>query len=142
LAALAFAVYEAFFLANRSQAQGVIVANLAHTSRSEPDVPTPGAPVETTTFCPQFEFQSADGKLQRVESSDCTAPPTYAVGQKVSVNYLRSSPDNAQVDSFDAKWGFVLIFGIVAVILLPIGSVLLRRLKLDGHSLDPLSFWD
>jgi hypothetical protein len=138
LAALAFGAYETIFLANSSEAQGVVVSNVSRMYT--PDLSTGGA--AQNVYCPQFEYQSGDGKLHTVTSSSCSAPPSFTVGQKVPVKYQRSDPQGGQIDSFGEKWGLILCFGIIGAILLPPGVVLLRRLRLQGHSLDPLSFWD
>ena len=140
LAALAFGVYETIFLADSSVARGVVVSNISRIDT--PDPSTGGTGTGQTVFCPQFEYQGADGKLRRVTSSWCTAPPSFTVGQKVVIRYRSSDPENAQIDSFGEKWGLILCLGIIGAILLPPGVVLLRRLRLQGHSLDPWSFWD
>src|SRR5215472_5929159 len=80
LVALGCAAYEAFFLSNSSAAQGVVVSNVAQTYA--PDAST-GDSAPRTVFCPQFEYQSRDGKQHRVTSSSCTVPSSFTVGQRV-----------------------------------------------------------
>ena len=132
LLAVGFAVYEVSFLARSSEAQGTVIANLG--SRIE-------EPAQQT-FCPQFQYESEDGQVQTITSSACSSPPTYFVGEKIHVHYLRSHPGSGQIDSFGIKWGLVLGFGIAGAALLPIGVFLLWGLRSKGFSLDPLRFWD
>jgi hypothetical protein len=132
LLALGFAVYETSFLTRSSEAQGTVIANLGSQI---------GKPTQRT-FCPQFQYQSENGSVQTITSSTCSSPPTFSVGQKIRVHYLRSHPESGQIDSFGAKWGLALGFVIASAVLLPIGVFLLSGLRSQGYSLDPLSFWD
>ena len=63
-------------------------------------------------------------------------------GEKIHIHHLRPHPESGQIDSFGAKRGLALGFGIACGVLLPIGIFLLTRLRSQGYSLDPLSFWD
>jgi hypothetical protein len=72
----------------------------------------------------------------------CSDPPSFTIGEQVRVKYANWDYDNGQIDSVGDRWGFVVAFGLVAVVLMPIGFVLLRRVRLQGHSLDPIGFWD
>jgi hypothetical protein len=127
---LAFAVHEFVFLARSSVARAVVIANIPVSSTPE------------TSFCPRFEYRDVDGELHTVTSGACASPPSFTVGQTILVNYRSSNPEDAQTDSFGARWGLPLGFGIAALILLPPGVLLLRRLRMQGDSLDLLSFWD
>jgi Protein of unknown function (DUF3592) len=138
LLAVGFAICEASFLLRSSEAQGTVIANLE--SRSDADSQSGTAAQQT--FCPQFRYESVDGTTHTVTSSACASPPTFAVGEKVRIHYLSSHPESGQIDSFGAKWGFVLGFGIASGALLPIGISFLNRLRAQGSSLDPISFWD
>jgi hypothetical protein len=132
LLAVGFAVYEASFLTRSSEAQGTVIANLGSQI---------GEPTQQT-FCPQFQYESEDGGVQTITSSACSSPPTFSVGEKIHIHYLRSHPESGQIDSFGAKWGLAVGFGIACGVLLPIGIFLLSRLRSQGYSLDPLTFWD
>jgi len=132
LFAIGFALCEASFLARSSVALGTVVANL----ESQVGVPA------QKTFCPQFQYESDDGNVRTLTSSACSSPPTFSVGEKIHVHYLKSHPGSGQIDSFGAKWGLALGFGIACGALLPIGFFLLSGLRSQGFSLDPLSFWD
>jgi hypothetical protein len=138
LLAIGFAVYEASFLTHSSKTQGTVIANVeTHTAA---DMQT-GAPAQTN-YCPQFRYQSVDGVTHVMTSSACSDPPSFTIGEQVGVSYSNWNYDHGQIDSFGDEWGFVFGFGLVAVVLMPIGFALLRRVRLQGHSLDPIGFWD
>jgi hypothetical protein len=86
LLAVGFAVYEASFLTRSSEAQGTVIANLGSQI---------GEPTQQT-FCPQFQYESEDGGVQTITSSACSSPPTFSVGEKIHIHYLRSHPESGQ----------------------------------------------
>jgi hypothetical protein len=138
LVAIGFAAYETFFLTHSSNAQGTVIANVeSHTAA---DAQT-GSPAQTN-YCPQYRYQSMDGAAYTVTSSSCSNPPSFSIGEQVHVNYANWDHGDSQIDSFGDRWGFVLGFGAAAVVLMPIGFVLLRRVRAQGHSLDLFGFWD
>jgi Protein of unknown function (DUF3592) len=132
LLAVGCAVYEASFLTRSLEAQGTVIANVGSQIRESTQ----------QTFCPQFQYESEDGSVQTITSSACSSPPTFSVADKIHIHYLRSHPESGQIDSYGAKWGLALGFGIACGVLLPIGVFLLNGLRSQGYSLDPLSFWD
>jgi hypothetical protein len=138
LMAIGLVAYEGFFLTHSSKVQGTVIANVE--TQTAADAQT-GAPAQTH-YCPQFRYQSTDGVTHVVTSSACSDPPSFTTGQQVGVNYLSWDYDHAQIDSVGDQWGFVVAFALAAVVLMPIGFVLLRRVRSQGHSLDPISFWE
>ena len=138
LVATGFAAYEAFFLTHGSKAQGTIIANVETRTAADPQT---GSPAQTD-YCPQFRYESADGVMHVLTASACSNPPSFTIGEQVRVSYSNSNYDHAQIDSFGSRWGLVIGFGLAAFVLTPIGFVLLSRLRSQGHSLDPLGFWD
>jgi hypothetical protein len=138
LVAIGFAGYEGCFLMQSSKAPGTVIANVQ--TQIPADVQT-GTPAQTS-FCPQFQYKSADGVTHIVTGSTGSNPPTFTVGEQVIVNYSKSDFADGQIDSLGEKWGWVLVFGLAAIVLTPVGIVLLRRLRSQGRSLDPISFWD
>jgi hypothetical protein len=137
LVAIGLASYEAFFLAHSSETQGTVVANVESKIAANQETQTPAH----TDYCPEFEYQSTDGVTHKVTGS-CSDPPSFTIGERVRVKYANWDYDNGQIDSVGDQWGFVIAFGLIAVVLMPIGFVLLRRVCLQGHSLDPIGFWD
>jgi hypothetical protein len=132
LLAIGFAAYEGWFLKQSSKAQGSVIANVPIKI---------GTPAQSS-FCPEFQYETEDGVTHVETGSACSNPPSFAVGDRVRINYLKSNSANGQIDSFGAKWGLVLGFGIAALVLTPIGIVFFSRLRSQGHSLDPIGFWD
>ncbi len=135
--AIGFAAYEGWFLKQSSVTQGIVIANVQIETIANPQTAGPAQ----RSFCPQFQYKTPDGVSHVQTSSACSNPPSFSVGDRVGINYLRSNPTNGQIDSFGAKWGFVLVFGIAALVLTPIGIVVLTRMRLRGQSLDLLKFW-
>ncbi|MDE1178561.1 MAG: DUF3592 domain-containing protein [Edaphobacter sp.] len=133
LCAAVTCTHEFLFLRRSDATYGIVQANvLRHT---EIDAEVGGTTVDL--YCPQFFFTDDDGGSRTFTSSTCVNPPTYAVGQRIRIRYLRSHPESAQADSFGAMWGISLGFGIAALLLLSVGAVLLLRLRSQGHPLDP-----
>jgi hypothetical protein len=138
LVAAGLAAYESFLLTHSSITQGTVVANLETHTPADPQSGTPAS----KTYCPQYRYQSADGVTHVVTGSVCSDPPTFIVGELVRINYANWDHGHGQIDSFGDQWGFPVAFGLAAGVLMPIGFVLLRRIRLQGHSLDPIGFWD
>jgi Protein of unknown function (DUF3592) len=136
--AIGFATYEVWFLSQSSRAKGIVTANIPTQIPADVQTNTPAR----TSFCPQFQYQTPDGITQTNTSSACSNPPVFAVGDQIQVNYLKTSEGNGQVDSFGEKWGLLVAFLIAAFALMPVGIFFFRRLKSQGLSIDPMSYWD
>lgn len=138
LVSIGFALYESWFLAQSLRAPGTVIANVQHEVPADAANGTPAQ----TDFCPQFRYTSADGATHIATASTCSSPPSFAVGEQVGVNYSKSDYADGQIDSFGDKWGFPLAFGLVGLVAIPIGIALLKHLRSQGHSLDPISAWE
>lgn len=138
LVAIGFAAYEIFFLTHSSKAQGTVIANVETHTAADPQT---GSPAQTD-YCPRFGYQSADGATHTATDDMCSNPPSFSIGEQVRVNYANWNHDHAQIDSFGDQWVSALISGLAAAVLMPIGFVLLRRVRLQGHTLDPIAPWD
>jgi len=136
IVAIGVATHESLFLTHSLRTQGTIISNVETQTAADPGTPA------QTNYCPQFRYRSVDGVTHVVTSSSCSNPPSFTTGEQIRVSYSNSNYDHAQADSFGARWGLVLGFGLAAVVLTPIGLVLLRRLRLQGHSVDFLTFWE
>ena len=89
-----------------------------------------------------FTFVDAAGATRRVVSKIVqNKQPGYPLGEQVPILYHRDRPDEAELDTFFASWGGVLIpvgFGVPFLAmgyLLAIGGV--RLLRLPGHNFIP-----
>ena len=137
LLAIGFATNEQLFLMHAIKAQGTVIANIERYTVA--NIQTGVA--AQTDYCPQFGYQSVDGVTHVVTSPACSNHPSFKMGDPIEIYYSRSNYGNAQTHSFGARWGLVLGFGLVAILLAPIGFVLLRRLRLRGHPVDLFTFW-
>ena len=68
------------------------------------------------TFAPVFTFVDATGATRRVTSKIAQdEQPSYPLGAALPILYHRDRPDEAEIDTFYASWGGVLIplgFGV------------------------------
>lgn len=96
------------FLANASQADGVVVAL----------VPVKGD--KSTTYAPRISFKTANGQEVTFKSSVSSNPPSYSTGESVVILYNPTSPQaSATINSFTGLWlGPTIIGGIGAVLFL------------------------
>jgi len=138
LIAIGVATYGAFFLMHSSTAQGTVIANVETQIPADPRNGTQAQ----TNYCARFRYMSAGGVTHVVTEATCSNPPSFKIGEQVRVNYPNWDYGSGQIDAFGDRWGFAIGFGLAAVVLTPIGFALLRRLRLQGHSLDPIGFWD
>jgi len=81
-----------------------------------------------TRFAPRVVFADAAGRSISFVSSVSSKPAAYKVGDSVKVVYSPNLPQNAEVDSFFTRWGFILILGFMGVIFvfLGFGSIVSR----------------
>jgi hypothetical protein len=119
--ALVMAVHTKIFLSHSLKAAGVIVENVRIQNGSG----QAGGDAQTT-FAPVFRFTAHDGQSYMVTSGTSTNPPSFAVGQQVTVLYLDGDPGGAKIDSIGQLWGFSIAFGIGSVATGAIGAVMLR----------------
>jgi hypothetical protein len=129
LLTVGFAAYECWFLSHSLTTEGKIVANIRTIDRSDEQSNS------SATYCPQFQYTSSDSIVHTATSNACSNPPAFKLGQAVQVHYSKSNFADPQTDSFGAKWGLTLGFGIGTAIMLPIGLLLLTRLRAQGHPL-------
>lgn len=59
-------------------------------------------------YSPVIEFR-ANGQTYSFESGNASDPPTYDVGEEVSVLYDPANPGTAQINSFFERWVFPII---------------------------------
>jgi hypothetical protein len=65
------------------------------------------------TYHPVVEFTSSTGKRIEITSSVGSHPPSYRVGESVTVLYDPSNPHNAQLSGFMDLWfGFLVLVGL------------------------------
>lgn len=59
-------------------------------------------------------------------SSAGSSPPSYKIGDKVTVLAKKGDPTSAQIDSFNENWLFPLIFGLFGILAIAISWPILR----------------
>lgn len=73
---------------------------------------------------PDVAFTAFDGR-QIVHRSNVYSTPAYAIGEQVTILYDPSNPEEATIDTFTGRWLMALIFGIIGVVDLSVGSTFL-----------------
>lgn len=96
----------------------------------------------TTFFAPIFDFTDHTGATRRVTSRVGHGDkPGYRVGETVPVVYHHDRPQEAELDTFFANWGGVLIAGGIGAAFFLVGglvaSVGTRRLLWPDRFLGP-----
>ncbi len=72
-------------------------------------------------YAPIFQFRTADGEKQTVESRTRSNPPRYDVGEQVTVIYPPGAPQEAEIDRFLNLWAGPLIAWIVGSVFFGVG---------------------
>jgi len=99
-------------------AVGIQVARFsdqAHMARTE------GSVVDIEGGCPTVSFTSLDGTLGEYQSSTCSTPPSFDIGERVTVYYDPQNLERARIDSFEQNWMGSLILGGIGAVFLALG---------------------
>ncbi|WP_027908294.1 DUF3592 domain-containing protein [Pseudomonas sp. URMO17WK12:I4] len=99
-------------------AVGIQVARLsdqAHMARTE------GSVVDIEGGCPTVSFTSLDGTLGEYHSGTCSTPPSFDIGERVTVYYDPQNLERARIDSFEQNWIGSLILGGIGAVFLALG---------------------
>jgi hypothetical protein len=65
------------------------------------------------SYFPEVMFPTSEGREITFQSEMGSNVPSYEIGGKVLVRYSRNQPADAEIDSFFALWGLVLILGLL-----------------------------
>lgn len=71
---------------------------------------------DSDVYKPVVAFQTQDGTRIELKSSSGTSPPTYAVGENVTVFYDPANPNSAVLNDWFSLWGGGAIAGAICVI--------------------------
>jgi hypothetical protein len=85
--------------------QGVVV-DLAYSRDSDGD----------GTYAPVVEYRDREGRPHTYRSSSGSSPPSYDVGERVTILYRPDQPSRAVIDDFWDRWAlpaFLLGFGAI-----------------------------
>lgn len=77
-----------------------------------------------TSYYPVFTFKDANGVKHIVYSDTGSYPPTYQIGDKITVLYNPNNPRYAKINNFFSIWIIPLITGVLGVTYLPIGLIM------------------
>ncbi len=111
LAAALFLVYSTrSFLARAEAVTGTVVEMQATRSN------------KSTSYSPVVDYTTAEGRSIRHYSSFATNPPSYHVGEPVTVYYLKDKPEKAKLEGFFSLWGISLILGGLGFVFFAIGA--------------------
>ena len=84
----------------------------------------------SNSYSPEVEFTSDDGQLISFVSSSSSNPPSYSVGEQVSVLYDPQSPYTAQINSFFSLRLGEIISGVMGLCFtLSFSYLLVRTMK-------------
>jgi hypothetical protein len=113
IAGLIWLTRTGWFTLHASKAPGLVIAMERHDSND----PETGLPLRPT-FHPVFTFTDSAGTVHTQCASVGSSSYTFEPGEKVTILYDPSTPENSMIDSFQAMWvaplwitGFGLLFG-------------------------------
>ena len=75
----------------------------------------------SVAFSPVFTFATSTGHAVIVHSNSSSNPPGFDVGEKVSLRYVPSDPENARIATFWQTWPLAAGFGIGSVVSAAVG---------------------
>ena len=129
--ALFFGVKDAYnthsTLAGMKKAEGVVThleSQISHGGRGS-----------DTTYRAHYRFK-ADGMTYRGKQKAASNPPTYDKGEKLTVLYNPTDPQESSPDSFMDNYGGAMILDVVGVFLSIFGSAMLFGKRDDGDDDD------
>ncbi len=82
---------------------------------------TEGSVVDVEGGCPTVSFTSLDGTLGEYHSGTCSTPPSFDIGERVTVYYDPQNLERARIDSFEQNWIGSLILGGIGAVFLALG---------------------
>lgn len=94
------------------KAEGVVVDLVSRTTTGKR---------RSTVYAPAVEFP-VNGKTVRFVSSTASSPPEHEVGERVPVLYDPSRPENAEIDTWMARFFLPTVFLILGSIFTAIGG--------------------
>jgi hypothetical protein len=84
-----------------------------------------GSSRDGTTYSPVVEYEGPDSRTIRFTGSVASSPPSYTVGERVTVLYDPTMPEAAKIDSFLDKWFLPVLLGGMGLVFTAIGQALL-----------------
>ncbi|MFB4369214.1 MULTISPECIES: DUF3592 domain-containing protein [unclassified Pseudomonas] len=100
---------------------GAVGIQVARFSDQAQMTRTEGSVVDIEGGCPTVSFTSLDGILGEYQSSTCSTPPSFDIGERVTVYYDPQNLERARIDSFEQNWMGSLILGGIGAVFLALG---------------------
>jgi hypothetical protein len=69
------------------------------------------------TFYPRISFLDKEGHIHVFDSKLRSKPPTFSVGDRVTVLYTLGSPTDARIERFFELWFFTIVTGVIGLAL-------------------------
>lgn len=104
------------FIAEAQRAEGTVVDLVQSRSSSS------NSSSSSSTYRPVVQFRDARGAQIEFTSSSGSNPPSYSVGERVTVLYRASEPNRASIDGFFSLWGGPVIVGALGTVFLLVGG--------------------
>lgn len=88
-----------------------------------------------TTYHPVIVFRDEHGDSQELSSTSGSYPPSYRVGDKLTVIYAPGHPRNAKIDGFFELWGWAVIgtavgtFDVIIGVAMLLAPVIIERFR-------------
>lgn len=99
------------FLEKAETVQGTVIEMIPKRSK------------ESTTYSPVVSFKTKQGQTITYTSSTSSNPPSYSVGENVTMFYDPANPNDAEINGFFSLWLGVLILGFIGTVFFLIGSL-------------------
>lgn len=112
LVAIGTSIYSGYFLANSSQADGVVMEIIQHKDE-DGDV----------SYYPAYSYSDASGKEFQGRSS-MGSGPEYQVGDSIPIRYLKKFPHESRIDYFSHHWALPIIMSVLSIALIALGFCL------------------
>jgi hypothetical protein len=125
--AIGTALHTSHFIHHASHADGIVTKLTARNNDSG-----------SIYYVPTFIFKTSTSQQISIDSDTGSNPSGFAVGEHVRVLFDPDEPQNARIATTAQLWLFSMIFGIIGVLLLPIGIFLLRQPQIATA---PIPFW-
>ncbi len=83
------------------------------------------------TYAPVVAFRAGEQEI-KFQSNASSNPPSYSVGEEITVLYKPSNPNKAKIKGFFSLWGGALILGILGGVLFLLSVPWIILLKIKG----------
>ena len=121
-----FVQHKVNFIQSAERASGVVTALI-------PERGSKGS----TIYAPQIKYTTKDGQVTTFDSSIASNPPSYDVGDSVSVLYSPKNVYKAEIDSFWSLWLAAIILLFMGTIFTFFGFAMLRARAIPSDSANP-----